>query len=450
MVDHGTAPAAAPARARAVAVGAAREHGHGDVEDAAARAARHEQLPPAAAFDLKTFERMTGMNVERPDGVADVAAPAHAEDHRDEAASRETLEQLTVVDVDVHVHEDPAALADYADSPWDVGLREIAKVEERYLDLPGISPRAEYRVPFPGGSNRRQTVESARELRQGLDELHVNAAILFPDHLLSLAMVRDPGFAVTLARAYNRWLREQWLGEEPGLYGALVVAPQDPAAGATEIRRHAGDRQFRCIYLPASGLKVLYGHEQYDPIYEAAVETGLPVAIHSVEAVYPVFPFQLDGFRTSLSVHTLAHPLAMVANLVSILETGVPVRYPELRIAFMEAGTAWVPWIANRLDKEYIERRREVPLLQERPSHYVRRFHYGTQPIEEPERAADVVKLFELFDGENRAMFASDWPHHDFDHPQHVFGLPFSPEARRKIMGENAIRFFGLEELARG
>jgi predicted TIM-barrel fold metal-dependent hydrolase len=41
-------------------------------------------------------------------------------------------------------------------------------------------------------------------------------------------------------------------------------------------------------------------------------------------------------------------------------------------------------------------------------------------------------------------MFASDWPHHDFDHPQHVFGLPFSPEARRKIMGLNAAAFFGL------
>ena len=75
----------------------------------------------------------------------------------------------------------------------------------------------------------------------------------------------------------------------------------------------------------------------------------------------------------------------------------------------------------------------------------MRRFYYGTQPIEEPERRADLVSLFELFDGENRAMFASDWPHHDFDHPQHVFGLPFSPEARRRIMGLNAAEFFGLD-----
>jgi predicted TIM-barrel fold metal-dependent hydrolase len=361
------------------------------------------------------------------------------------AKGRETLADLFVLDADVHVHEDPLELAEYADPPWDVALREIAKVEERYLDLPGMSPRAEYRVPFPGGSNRRQVATSAAEMRQGLDALHVDQAVLFPDHLLSLAMVRDPGFATTLARAYNRWLHERWLTADRSLKGALVVAPQNPQAGAEDIRRHAGGREFACVYLPASGLKILYGHELYDPVYHAASEAGLPVVIHSVEAVYPAFPFQLEQFRTSLAVHALAHPLSMVANLVSMLETAVPVRFPTLKLGFMEAGTGWIPFIANRLDKEYVERRREVPLLQERPSRTMRRFFYGTQPIEEPERRADVVALFELFDGENQAMFASDWPHHDFDHPQHVFALPFSPQARRKIMGLNAARFFGID-----
>ena len=135
----------------------------------------------------------------------------------------------------------------------------------------------------------------------------------------------------------------------------------------------------------------------------------------------------------------------MVANIVSMLETAVPVRWPDVRFAFMEAGSGWVPWLANRLDKEYIERRREVPLLQERPSHYMRGFFYGTQPIEEPDAANRHRKQFDLFDGENKAMFASDWPHHDFDHPQFFFGLPFARDARRKIMGEKRGRFFGLD-----
>jgi predicted TIM-barrel fold metal-dependent hydrolase len=362
-----------------------------------------------------------------------------------EPAKRETLADIFVVDADVHLHEEPAELAEYAEPPWDTALKEISKVEERYLDLPAMSPRAEFRIPWPGGTNRPQIVSSPGAMRRELDDLHVNVAILFPDHLLSLAMVREPAFAVALARSYNDWLADRWLRHEPTLKGSIVVPPQDPAAGAAEIRKHSGNSSYVCAYLPAAGLKLLYGHELYDPVYEAAQETGLPIVIHSVEAIFPVFPFQLEQFRTAMAVHALAHPLSMVANCVSMLETGVPVRFPDLRIGFMEAGTGWVPFVANRLDKEYTERRREVPILQERPSHYMRRFFYGTQPIEEPEERLDLVKQFELFDGENQALFASDWPHHDFDHTQFVFGLPFSREARRKIMGLNAARFFGLE-----
>ena len=460
MIDDVTGPAAPRAHALPPETHrAAGEAGIGRVEHRAALAPGHQHRHRVRPFDeLKALEGVSRVDVKRRDdphagavgrrhqiGLAYAGMATDVSPRETGGGRRETLADLFVVDADVHVHEDPGELAEYADPPWDVALREIAKVEERYLDLPGISPRAEYRVPFPGGSNRRQIVTSARELRGGLDALHVNHAVLFPDHLLSLAMVRDPEFATTLAVAYNRWLYERWLTEEPSLSGALVIAPQNPIAGAEDIRRYAGRREFVCVYLPASGLKILYGHELYDPVYEAAAETGLPVVIHSVEAVYPAFPFQLEQFRTSLAVHALAHPLSMIANLVSMLETGVPIRFPELKIGFMEAGTAWVPFLANRLDKEYVERRREVPLLQETPSRTMRRFFYGTQPVEEPERRSDVVAQFELFDGENQAMFASDWPHHDFDHPQHVFGLPFAPEARRKIMGLNAARFFGLD-----
>ena len=362
---------------------------------------------------------------------------------------RETLDDLFIVDADVHIHEQPAELADYALPPWDVTLREIAKVPERYLDLPGMSPRAEYRTPWPGGSNRPQVVESAAAMRRELDDLHVDVAVLFPDHLLFLAMVRDPRFAAELARSYNAWLHERWLLEEPTLVGALVVAPQDPASGAADIAAHASDPEFACVYLPASGVRPLYGHSSYDPVYAAAADAGLPVVMHSVEAVYPTFPFQLEVFQTSLAQHAVAHPFAMMANIVSMLETGVPVRYPNLGIGVMEAGTSWVPFLLNRLDKEYIERRREIPVLQEPPSHYIRRFYFGTQPIEEPERRDDIVALYDLFNGAERAMFASDWPHHDFDHPQHVFGLPFSAEARRNIMGANATRFLRLPSSVR-
>jgi hypothetical protein len=42
------------------------------------------------------------------------------------------------------------------------------------------------------------------------------------------------------------------------------------------------------------------------------------------------------------------------------------VRFPRLRIGVTEAGISWMPFVCNRLDKEYLERRREVPFLTER------------------------------------------------------------------------------------
>jgi hypothetical protein len=79
-------------------------------------------------------------------------------------------------------------------------------VDEKYLDLPGKSPRAEYRTPFPGGSNRPQIVTSA-DARIELSQLPCRLGRVVPDHLLFLAMVRDPLFAVELARTYNASIR---------------------------------------------------------------------------------------------------------------------------------------------------------------------------------------------------------------------------------------------------
>ena len=109
-------------------------------------------------------------------------------------------------------------------------------------------------------------------------------------------MVRDPRFALALARAYNAWLCERWLSSEPTLRGALVACPQRPDESAEDIRRHAGRPGVCCIYLPACGLKPLYGHPQYEPIWKVATETGLPVAVMARE------PSALDSSPSLLAV----------------------------------------------------------------------------------------------------------------------------------------------------
>jgi hypothetical protein len=56
--------------------------------------------------------------------------------------------------------------------------------------------------------------------------------------------------------------------------------------------------------------------------------------------------------------------------------------------------------------------------------------------------------IFELFDGENRLLYSSDYPHQDFDLPSTITDLSFlSEEGKRKILGGNAAALFGLPDV---
>jgi predicted TIM-barrel fold metal-dependent hydrolase len=357
-------------------------------------------------------------------------------------SERLRLQDVIVVDADVHAHESPGALAPYCDMPWRRSLEHLAGVPERYLDIPGFAPAFKLDPPFPGGFNLR-TVTSAAQMVRELNEISVDIGIVFPDNLLTMAALPNADYAAALARAYNRWLVEEWLGE-PALYGAIIAANQDPHDAAREIQRYAGNGKVVAVYLPTSAVYPLWGHRIYDPIFAAAQDAGLPVMLHSVSAVSPVFPFNIEQFDTALARHTISHCFAMMANMIDMITTGVPVRFPRLKIAFTEAGVSWVPFMMWRLDKEYNESRRDVPFLEERPSAYIKKMFFATQPVEEPQNGKDLVAMMQIFDGEDQVLFASDWPHHDFDHPRQVFDLPLSPEAKRKIMGANALRLFNI------
>jgi predicted TIM-barrel fold metal-dependent hydrolase len=363
---------------------------------------------------------------------------------------KRALEGITVVDVDVHIHESPEALAPYCEMPWRKSLEFLETVPKRYLDIPGFAANMSPFAPFPdSGGKRRNTVTSAGQMREDLDELGVDIGILFPDHFLTLAILAQAPYAVALARAYNRWMTEEWLNEDRGLKGALIAPSQDPIAAAEEIRHYADHPHVSGVFLPTCAVDPLYGHRSYNPMFEAAQECGLPVFLHSVQALHPVFPFNTNRFETVFGAHSIIHSFSIIVNLVSMMETGVPVRFPNLKIVFTEGGLGWVPWIMLRMDKEYLERRRDVPFLKERPSHYVQQMYFATQPIEEPEHLKDMATLFSLFHAENHVLFASDWPHHDFDHPSKVLQIPLSREVQRKIMGGNALRLLKLEEPAR-
>ena len=347
---------------------------------------------------------------------------------------------MFTVDADIHGNDTPEALAPYCDEPWRMSLQAMTTTPGRYLDVPGYAPNMRLDAPIPGQHEHR-SVHTPDQMRAELTNLGIDLGILFPDHLLLFATLPNIEYAVAVSHAYNRWLTAEWLGTS-GMYGAVLACPQDPIDSAAAIRHYGKHDKMVAVFLPTAGVNPLWGHRKYDPIFEAAQEMDLAVVFHSVTLVFPVFPCEMEQFENHFARQVLGHSFAMMANLTSLMHTGVPARYPRLRVVFTEAGIGWAPYMTWRMDKYHREFRRSVPVLERPPSEYIReRMWFATQPIEEPENPQHMAEVIEQV-GVDRVVFASDWPHHDFDHPKALLTLPVSAEVKAKIMGENALAAF--------
>jgi len=177
-------------------------------------------------------------------------------------------------------------------------------------------------------------------------------------------------------------------------------------------------------------------------VFAALNERALPLAFHSGPN-WGERPFeQLNRF---LSAHALGFPFYAMIQLTNIVVNGLPERFPRIKFVFMEAGQAWVPFVIARLDNEYRQRSSEAPLLKRLPSEYIREMFFTTQPMEHLD-AGHMRAMIEIMNGETQLLYSSDYPHQDFDLPATVWDLPFlSEEARRNILGGNALRLFGLK-----
>ena len=89
-------------------------------------------------------------------------------------------------------------------------------------------------------------------------------------------------------------------------------------------------------------------------------------------------------------------------------------------------------------------------MLKRLPSEYMKtNCFYTTQPMEVTHPKA-LQSTLEMINAETQLLFASDWPHFDFDLPQMITDLPYlSEQAKRNILGLNAARIFGLDTTIR-
>src|SRR5258708_9794982 len=121
-----------------------------------------------------------------------------------------TLDDIFVVDADVHAHEIPGELAPFTEPVWRKAVENAARIPQRYLDVPTYAPGGG--GPLPGASlpnlrgAREEIVWNAPQLCRELNAFSIDAAIIFPDFFLKIAALPNPDYAAALARAYHRWI----------------------------------------------------------------------------------------------------------------------------------------------------------------------------------------------------------------------------------------------------
>lgn len=288
----------------------------------------------------------------------------------------------------------------------------------------------------PGGGPPASDLPFLRE--QLLDRYDMDIGVLNPLQPSGQGDVND-GLSVALARAVNEWQVEHWLRHEDRLRGSIVVPYEDGAASVEEIRRWAGDPRF-CQVLLMSRTSEPLGRQRYWPIWQAAAEAGLPVGIHAFG--YSGHAMTNGGWPSFYVEEVQEHATSAQAQVSSMVVEGIFERFPSLRVIMIECGFAWMPSLGWRLDATWKRLRDEVPHLRRAPSEYLREHVFvSTQPIEEPDRPEHLLDTMEWI-GWDRILFASDYPHWDFDDPR--LAIPATiPEAKRALIyGGNARRLF--------
>jgi predicted TIM-barrel fold metal-dependent hydrolase len=366
----------------------------------------------------------------------------------------EGYEDYFLVDIDAHVTEStfwPEILAGIdnevirhmgeaiADRP---GSRGVALLNSQ----PGILYQHVYgRIPHQQALlekvEKKGTHHFVELARRSMDALGLDYQIVFPTPMLTLGMHPQDEIEAAIGAAYNKWLVETILPQDDRLKGMIYLPFNTPEACVEEVKKYAGVDSIIGYSVVSTRNKPVH-HNSYMKLYAMMEETGKPFSFHSGFNWNDPSFLQLNRF---ISMHALSFVHYSLIHMTNWIINGIPERFPKLKVLWIESGLAWIPYLMQRLDHEYQMRTCEAPLLKRLPSEYMRDMYYTSQPMEKTNLKL-LQATMEAFKADTQLLYASDWPHWDFDAPSSITTLPFlSDQAKRNILGLNAARVFNLK-----
>src|SRR2546421_568381 len=240
-----------------------------------------------------------------------------------------------VIDCDIHPKASLEALRPYLSNRWwdylqTYGLRSRHGFAKGY-PYPKGTPQASRRDAWPpGGGLPGSDLDFMRA--QHLDHYGIAFGVMNPLSPSGQGE-QNPDFSAALAGAMNEWQIAAMCEKEPRLKASIIVPYEDGETARAEIHRRAGNRNFVQVLLLSRTAEAL-GRRRYWPIYEAAVEHGLPVGIHVFG--YSGWAMTGTGWPSYYLEEGIENATTTQTLIASMIMEGLFERYRDLKIVLIE------------------------------------------------------------------------------------------------------------------
>ena len=285
-----------------------------------------------------------------------------------EDADARGLNDVLIVDADFHQTEgeDWKDILSYVDNdvishllrtsgagkPWFPGSPTSSGIQE-------MSGRIRPTSAF--NAERRGKPEPATHaIAEAAEMMSADYVLLFPQQLLGLGRTAFLELEVHVARAYVRWLVEHVLTVDSRVIAPIYLPFSDPDA-CVELVEEYGDAPGIVAATTVTNRYEATQDPRYMKLYATLEERELPLLFHA-GIRYGVQ--SMGMFNRFISVHGLGFPYFVMVHATNWIVNGLPERFPKLKIAFVEGGLAWLPFLMQRLDHMAMMRSSEIPLLK--------------------------------------------------------------------------------------
>lgn len=343
---------------------------------------------------------------------------------------------IPAIDADGHILELQSEISPYLDDRWN----------GRHTSLwPGGQPwdtelRGKLEPPYgyQRGMNAKQQVEIWTRI---CDDHEIDKAVLFPTGSGNVEKLQEPDFARDVARAVNRHFASDYMTDR--LFPVGVLPMRDPQAAAAEVEYAAKELGLKGFEVVTDGLPFGLGDPFFDPVYEAAQSCGATIGVHGTR--HWAHEWGADKLRTFAEVHCYGFPAGVLLNFTSVMAQGLPIRFPDLRMGFLEIGATWLPYYLDRMDEHWEKRaEEEMPLLKKAPSETFRESKLKVSIEGKESLLRETVE----FVGADHLIYATDVPHWDGEFPENLEEIRdannLSDSEKTAILHDNAEELFAL------